>query len=135
MSVMITIMQSKLKINLWIARTETSFCCQNHAKFSVFSKDGAIVKSYGNHVSRIIEGHFAEKNRERTITDYFQSLQKSALKEQILPYYQNSWFFSNFQYFEHLLIRINLPCPLRVRINGWNQINRGDSQTLLHLSS
>ena len=132
---MITIMQSKLKINLWIARTETSFCCQDHAKFSVFSKDGAIVKSYGNHVSCIIGRHFAEKNRERTVTDYFKSLQKSAFKRTNSTVLSKFLIFFNLQYFEHLLIRINLPCPLRVRINGWNQMNRGDSQTLLHLSS
>ena len=132
MQVMITIMQSNLKINLWIACTETSFCYRDHVKFSVFSKDGAIVQSCGNHVSRIIDRPFAEKSRKRTIADYFQSLQKVLLKEQILPYFQNYWFSLNFRYFEHLLIRINFPCPLRVRINGWNQINRGDSQTMLH---
>ena len=33
-------------------------------KFSLFSKDGAIVQSYANHVARIIDQHFTEKSRQ-----------------------------------------------------------------------
>ena len=47
-------------------------------KFSLFSKDGAIVQSYANDVARIIDQHFAEKNRQTTIRDYFESLKISA---------------------------------------------------------
>ena len=43
----------------------------------MFSKDGAIVQSYANDVARIIDQHFAEKNRPTTIRDYFQSLKIS----------------------------------------------------------
>ena len=40
-------------------------------KFSLFSMDGAVVQSYANHVACIIDQHFAEKNRQTTIRDYF----------------------------------------------------------------
>ena len=40
-------------------------------KFSLFSKDGAIVQSYANYVACIIDQHFAEKSRSRTVRDYF----------------------------------------------------------------
>ena len=31
---------------------------RDHAKFSLFSKDAAIIQSYANHVARIIDQHF-----------------------------------------------------------------------------
>ena len=41
-------------------------------KFSLFSKDGAIVQSYANHVARIIDQHFAEKSRQAQLEIIFQ---------------------------------------------------------------
>ena len=38
--------------------------------FSLFSKDGAIVQSYANHVARIIDQHFSEKSGQTTIRDF-----------------------------------------------------------------
>ena len=43
-------------------------------KLSLFSNDGAMVQSYVNHIAHIIDQHFAEKSRQTTIRDYFQSL-------------------------------------------------------------
>ena len=40
-------------------------------KFSLLSKDGAIVQSYANHVACIIDQHFSEKSRQTTVRDYF----------------------------------------------------------------
>ena len=40
-------------------------------KLSCFSKDGAIVQSYANHVACIIDQHFAEKIRQATVRDCF----------------------------------------------------------------
>ena len=36
-------------------------------KFSLFSKDGAIVQSYANHVACIIDQYFAEKSMQTTV--------------------------------------------------------------------
>ena len=41
-------------------------------KFSLFSKDGAILQSYPNHVARIIDQHFAEKSRQAQLEIIFQ---------------------------------------------------------------
>ena len=62
-TVMIKTMLSKLKMNLYIAPTETSFC--------KLSKN---YQSYANHVARIIDQHFAGNGRQTTIRVYFQSL-------------------------------------------------------------
>ena len=43
-------------------------------KFSLFLKDGVTAQSYANHVARIIHKHFAEKCRQTTIKNYFQTL-------------------------------------------------------------
>ena len=59
-TVMIKTMLSKLKMNLYIAPTETSFC--------KLSKN---YQSYANHVARIIDQHFAEKGRQTTIKSLF----------------------------------------------------------------
>ena len=72
---MITTMQSKLKMNLCIAPTETSHrklsrLCKNY----LFSKDDAIVQSYANHDARIIDQHLAEESRQTAIRVYFRSL-------------------------------------------------------------
>ena len=76
LTVMITAMLSKLKINLYIApdRNELLQIIETMQKFSLFSKDGAVVQSHVNHAARIIEQHFAEKSRQTTIRDYFRSL-------------------------------------------------------------
>ena len=60
---MIKTMLSKLKMNLCIAPTETSFC--------KLSKN---YQSYANHVAGIIDQHFAGNGRQTTIRVYFQSL-------------------------------------------------------------
>ena len=41
-------------------------------KFSLFSKDDAIVQSYANHAARIIDQHFAEKSRQLQLEIIFQ---------------------------------------------------------------
>ena len=41
-------------------------------KFSLFSKDDAIVQSYSNRVARIIDQHFAEKSRQVQLEIIFQ---------------------------------------------------------------
>ena len=55
-------------------RNELLQIIETMQKFSLFSKDGTIVQSYANHVAGIIDQHFAEKSRQTTIRDYFQSL-------------------------------------------------------------
>ena len=55
-------------MNLCIAQTafanELLQIIKTMQKFSLLSKDGAIVQSYANHVARIIDQHFAEKSRQ-----------------------------------------------------------------------
>ena len=57
-------------------------------KFSLFSKDGAIVQSYANHVAHIIDQHFPEKSRQAQLLQ-IRVCKKMLLKEEILPHYQN----------------------------------------------
>ena len=47
-------------------RNELLQIIETMQKFSLFSKDGAIVQSYANHVAYIIDQHFAEKSRQTT---------------------------------------------------------------------
>ena len=60
-------------MNLCIATTafvkELLQIIETMQKFSLFSKDGAIVQSYANHVACIIDQHFAEKSRQTTVRD------------------------------------------------------------------
>ena len=63
-------------MNLCIAPTD--FCkraleiIKTMQKLSLFSKDGAIVQSYANHLARIIDQHFAEKSRQAQLGFIFQ---------------------------------------------------------------
>ena len=41
-------------------------------KFSLFSKDSAIVQSYANHVACIIDQHFTENSRQAQLEIIFQ---------------------------------------------------------------
>ena len=41
-------------------------------KFLLFSKDGAIVQSYPNHVNHVIDQHFAEKSKQAQLEIIFQ---------------------------------------------------------------
>ena len=63
-------------MNLCIARTaftnELLQIIKTMQKFSLFSKDGAIVQSYANYVARIIDQHFAEKSRQAQLEVIFQ---------------------------------------------------------------
>ena len=63
-------------MNLCIAPTafanELLQIIQTMQKFALFSKDGAIVQSYANHVARIIDQHFAEKSRQAQLEIIFQ---------------------------------------------------------------
>ena len=43
-------------------------------KLFLFSKDGGLAQCDANHVVHIIDQHFAEKSRQTTIRDYYQSL-------------------------------------------------------------
>ena len=58
-------------------------------KFSFFSKDGAIVQSYANHIAHLIDQH--RKAAKQQLEIIFQVCKKVVLlKEEILPHYQNS---------------------------------------------
>ena len=52
-------------------RNELLQIIETMQKFSLFSKDGAIIQS--SNMTRIIDKHFEGKSRQTTIRDYFQS--------------------------------------------------------------
>ena len=59
-----TMMQLKVKVNQCITPQKQALkIIKTMQKFSLFSKHGAIVQSYVNHVAYIINQHFAEKSR------------------------------------------------------------------------
>ena len=74
-------------------------------KLSLISNDDAMVQSYVNHIAHIIDQHFRKKAGKQQLEIIFRVCKNMLLKEEILPYYQNSWFFLNFGNFEHPVIR------------------------------
>ena len=58
----------------WPDKSKLLQIIQTMQKFSLFSKDGAIVQSFTNHAAVITGLDFAEKNKQTTIRDYFKCL-------------------------------------------------------------
>ena len=63
-------------MNLCIAPTafanELSQIIETMQKLLLFSKDGAIVQSYPNHIAHVIDQHFAEKSKQAQLEIIFQ---------------------------------------------------------------
>ena len=88
-------------------------------KFSLFSfsKDGAIVQCYANHVVHIIDQHLSEKSSQITIRGYFQSLQKRDFKRRKCTALSKFLIFSVLPIFRTVANSKKMSLPLGVRIN------------------
>ena len=113
-------------MNLRIAPTETCFCklsrpCKNSRCFQKMVQLFNFIEL--NHVARIINKHFAEKNRQKTIKLYsnqrlleIRVCKAVLLNEEILRHCQNSRFLRTYANSN------KMSGPLLVQINGFYTI-------------